>query len=162
MGNSCIIPNSCTRKKICMKINFLFFIVLLISYVFLCFKAFCFLCLFFFQRNLSITCFLQHNYDKIYQFQPLKLKISIFIQINGKDPICIDIVHKIIESRIPTTVSPPPPPSYQSHSNVYIFLLKQDICVVLTVLKTREKILKVHIMMLKIYLIEECIIIKTK
>ena len=39
--------------------------------------------------------FLKHDYAKINYFQPLKVKILIFMWINWKNTICIGFVHKI-------------------------------------------------------------------
>ena len=56
----------------------MYFIVLWISYVFLCFLTFCFCC--YFQWNLWQTLFeALHNNAKTNLFQPLRVKISIFI-----------------------------------------------------------------------------------
>ena len=54
----------------------MYFIVLWISYVFLCFLTFCF-CVFF-RLKFVAGHFLKHNNAKTNSFQPLRVKISIF------------------------------------------------------------------------------------
>ena len=70
----------------------MYFIVLWISYVFLCFSTFCF-CYFF--RKIYHTTFFKHNYAKMNWFQPMKVKIIISLWIRWENSICIDFVHKI-------------------------------------------------------------------
>ena len=74
----------------------------LISYVFYCFMNFlcisCFFLTFCFCCFFSEICgrhFLKHNNAKTNSFQPLRVKISIFIWTMWKNSICIDFVHKI-------------------------------------------------------------------
>ena len=71
----------------------MYFIVLWISYVFLCF--FDLLFLLFFPVKFVADTFLKHNNAKTNSFQPLRVKISIFIWTMWKNSICIDFVHKI-------------------------------------------------------------------
>ena len=75
----------------------------LISYVFHCFMNFLRISLFFwpfvfvvFFGEICGRHFLKHNNAKINSFQPLRVKISIFIWTMWKNSICIDFVHKII------------------------------------------------------------------
>ena len=69
----------------------MYFIVLWISYVFLCFLTFCFCCFF---GEICGRHFLKHNNAKTNSFQPLRVKISIFIWTMWKNSICIDFVQK--------------------------------------------------------------------
>ena len=74
----------------------MFFIVFI---NFLCISLFFFvfrLCVFdfFFRRNYSRT-FLRHNYDKINQFQLIKVKIMIDLRFRSENSIYIHFVHKI-------------------------------------------------------------------
>ena len=71
----------------------------LISYVFYCFMNFLCISLFFwpfvFVVFFSEICgrhFLKHNNAKTNSFQPLRVKISIFIWTMWKNSICIDFV----------------------------------------------------------------------
>ena len=70
----------------------MYFIVLWISYVFLCFSTFCF-CYFF--RKIYHRTFFKHNYAKMNWFQPMKVKIIISLWIRWENSIYIDFVHKI-------------------------------------------------------------------
>ena len=71
----------------------MYFIVLWISYVFLCvFFPFVFVVFF---GEICGRHFLKHNNAKTNSFQPLRVKISIFIWTMWKNSICIDFVHKI-------------------------------------------------------------------
>ena len=74
----------------------------LISYVFYCFMNFLCISLFFspfvfvvFFGEICGRHFLKHNNAKTNSFQPLRVKISIFIWTMWKNSICIDFVHKI-------------------------------------------------------------------
>ena len=74
----------------------------LISYVFYCFMNFLCISLFFwpfvfvvFFGEICGRHFLKHNNANTNSFQPLRVKISIFIWTVWKNSICIDFVHKI-------------------------------------------------------------------
>ena len=70
----------------------MYFIVLWISYVFLCFSTFCFCFVF---SQIYHRTFFKHNYAKMNWFQPMKVKIIISLWIRWENSICIDFVHKI-------------------------------------------------------------------
>ena len=85
----------------------------LISYVFYCFMNFLCISLFFwpfvFVFVFGEICgrhFLKHNNAKINSFQPLRVKISIFIWTMWKNSICIDFVHKITKSHFGAIFGP--------------------------------------------------------
>ena len=68
----------------------LFYEILMYFFVFL---TFCFCNIFF--GEICGRHFLKHNNAKTNSFQPLRVKISIFIWTMWKNSICIDFVHKI-------------------------------------------------------------------
>ena len=61
-------------------------------YMYFFFLTFCFCCFF---GEICGRHFLKHNNAKTNSFQPLRVKISIFIWTMWKNSICIDFVHKI-------------------------------------------------------------------